>query len=259
MSNLGDAWLRPEWPELPDRFGALMSTRRGGVSTGAFAGLNLRQGIGDETAAVAINQARHAARCGARPVWLAQVHGSEVVRLAYPLPETAPEADAAVTTVPGVACSVQAADCLPVLFATDNGRGVAAAHAGWRGLAGGVLETTVQALCKATETTPAALSAWLGPAIGPDAFEVGADVLTAFGPGATARFRPQRAAADGTPKWLAHLPGLARDRLQAAGVRAVHGNDGGAGWCTVGNASRFFSFRRDGRTGRLAASIWLRR
>lgn len=259
MSRDGDPWLRPDWPELPANVGALMSTRGGGVSVPPFDGLNLKAGIGDDAAAVAVNQARHAERCGsARPVWLLQVHGSTVVRLTRPLDAAAPEADAAVTTTPGLACSVQVADCLPVLFAADNGRAVAAAHAGWRGLAGGVLEAALRALCDAAGSTPSAVSAWLGPAIGPGAFEVGADVPAAFGPGGAARFRPHRAAADGEPKWLADLPGLARDRLAAAGVRAVSGNDGSTPWCTVSDASRFFSFRRDGLTGRLAASIWLR-
>lgn len=255
-------WWQPDWP-LPPGVGALMSTRHGGVSAAPFDSLNLKSGIGDDPAAVAINQDRHAGRCGALPVWLKQVHGSRVVRLDGAAGDGELEADAAVTTRPGLACSIQVADCLPVLFAADNGRGVGAAHAGWRGLAGGVLEATLQSLCEASGSTPGAVTAWLGPAIGPDAFEVGADVLAAFGASAgpvqPSHFRPKQDAATDVSKWFADLPGLARERLRACGVRAVHGNDASASWCTVSNASRFFSFRRDRVTGRLAASIWLKR
>ena len=145
------------------------------------------------------------------------------------------------------------ADCLPVLFAAPGARGVGAAHAGWRGLAAGVLEATVQALCDAAGCAPQELSAWLGPCIGPRQFEVGADVLDAFGPAADRHFQ-LRPRADGAPRWLADLPALARDRLQAAGVARI---SGGA-WCTVEEPSRFFSFRRDRVTGRMAAAVWLR-
>jgi YfiH family protein len=160
------------------------------------------------------------------------------------------EADAAVATEPGVACAIQVADCLPVLFAAP--RGVAAAHAGWRGLAGGVLEATVQALCEATGDAPLQLDAWLGPCIGAGRFQVGADVLEAFGadparPGDA--FHPELAG-----KWLADLPRLARQRLAALGVRRVHGG----AWCTASDRARFFSFRRDRVTGRMAALVWLR-
>jgi polyphenol oxidase len=148
---------------------------------------------------------------------------------------------------------VLVADCLPVLLAAPQARGVGAAHAGWRGLAGGVLEATVQALCDATRCEPGELQAWLGPCIGPRQFEVGADVLAAFGTASAARFVP-RARADGSMRWLADLPGLARDRLHGAGVRQV---SGGA-WCTVEDGSRFFSFRRDGVTGRMAAAVCIR-
>lgn len=243
-------WLVPDWP-LPG-VGALMTTRRGGASAGRFDSMNLRAGLGDDAAAVAANQARFAQAIGARPVLLDQVHGRQVVRLRGEAFERTPQADASVTTEPGVACVVQVADCLPVLFAASGARGVAAAHAGWRGLAGGVLEATLDALCDAAGCAPGEVSAWLGACIGPRRFEVGADVLAAFGadaaPDAPYRFRPH---APG--KWLADLPGLARDRLEAAGVRQV---SGGA-WCTVEDASRFFSFRRDGVTGRMAAAVWI--
>ncbi len=243
--------LRPHFASR--RVGALMSTRAGGVSCGVFDSLNLGTAVGDDAARVAENRARFARALGAAPTFLKQVHGRRVVRL--PTTEPLPEADVCVTTEPGVACVIQVADCLPVLLAAPEARGVAAAHAGWRGLAGGVLEAAVQALCDAAGCAPAEVEAWLGPCIGPRRFEVGADVLEGFGlaPGTThPRFVPQAGG-----KWLADLPGLARDRLQALGVARV---DGGI-WCTVEDASRFFSFRRDrplhGNSGRLAAAIWI--
>jgi YfiH family protein len=265
LGGLPDA-ICPDWP-APPGVRALMSTRRGGVSGAPFDSLNLRPaGLSgaamDEAAAIAENQRRFAHALGAAPVWLDQVHGAEVARLqpgdaspGRPLPR----ADAAITTAPGIACTVLVADCLPVLLCSDDGRAVGAAHAGWRGLAGGVLDQTVAALCAAAGCGPERLLAWLGPCIGPAAFEVGADVLAAFGadPGAAARpdapdaafvYRPRP---DGSPRWRADLPALARRRLLALGVPRI---SGGA-WCTVSDPSRFFSFRRDGRTGRLAAAI----
>jgi polyphenol oxidase len=252
--------LRPEWG-APGNIGAAMSTRQGGVSAAPFDSLNLRPpalpgDAVDDPAAVQENQRRFAAALGATPVYLDQVHGSAVVRLLQP-DITLARADASVTTVPGLACTVLVADCLPVLLCSDDGAAVAAAHAGWRGLAGGVLDNTVAALCAAADCTPDRLQAWLGPCIGPRAFEVGADVLAAFGADPSApdalRFVP-RPRADGSRRWLANLPLLARDRLARAGVQRVSGG----GWCTVEETSRFFSFRREGRTGRLAAAIWCR-
>lgn len=240
------SWLRPDW-HAPG-VGALMTTRHGGSSAGAFDSLNLKAGLGDDDAAVAANQARLAEVIGSAPQWLDQVHGRAVVRLPVS-PGARPVADACLATEPGVACVVQVADCLPVLFAAPGARGVAAAHAGWRGLAAGVLEATLAALCEASGAAPGEIEAWLGACIGPRAFEVGADVLEAFGPGAAARFAPLREG-----KWLADLPGLARDRLAAAGVERVSGGR----WCTAEDASRFFSFRRErGRTGRMAAAVWI--
>jgi len=189
-------------------------------------------------------------------VYLRQVHGWGVAQLAAGTPDDT-EADACWTTEAGVACTVMVADCLPVLFAAPGTRGVGAAHAGWRGLAGGVLEATVAALCDAAGCAPGDLHAWLGPCIGPDAFEVGADVLHAFGAAAGApgpRFVPGAPGADGAPRWMADLPGLAHDRLAGAGLRHVAGGH----WCTVGDRSRFFSFRRDRVTGRMAAGVWIR-
>lgn len=256
--------LRPEWP-APANVAALMSTRAGGVSAAPFDTLNLRPpGLRgdavDEPGAVRENQRRFAAALGARPVWLDQVHGADVVRLTpdHLAPDAPfPRADASVTTEPGIGCAVLVADCLPVLLCDRGGRAVGAAHAGWRGLAGGVIEQTLGALCDAAGCAPADVIAWLGACIGPRQFEVGADVLQAFGAdpaGADpARFvyRPRE---DGSPRWLANLPQLARDRLRAAGVDSISGGT----WCTVEAPSRFFSFRRDRVTGRLAAAIALR-
>lgn len=247
--------LRPGWPAVPG-VGAAMSLRAGGVSTGPFASLNISLAVGDDPAAVAHNRARYAAAIGARPIWPWLVHGAAVTRLLAGAPDVAPAAaDGVWTTERGLACTVTAADCMPVLFALRDGSAVGAAHAGWRGLAGGVLEATVQAICSATGARPPDLQAWLGPCIGPRRFEVGADVLEGFAQ------RPQDAdplrfapcpRADGSARWLANLPLLAQDRLRAAGV-GVLSLDGS---CTVEDPSRFFSFRRDAVTGRMAAAVW---
>ena len=254
--------IRPAWG-APAQVTALMSTRQGGVSQAPFDSLNLRPpglpgGDPDDPAAVLQNQRRFAAALGARPVWLNQVHGAVVLRLhAGMAADALPQADASVCTEPGIACAVLVADCLPVLLCTDDGSGVAAAHAGWRGLAGGVLDNTVAALCQATGLASERLLAWLGPCIGPTAFEVGEDVLRAFGAD-PARPDPEcfiaRQRSDGSPAWLVNLPALARQHLLALGVTQVSGG----GWCTVGDASRFFSYRRDRRCGRLAGAIALR-
>ena len=248
------SWLAPPW--VGERVGALMSTREGGESAGPFATMNLGIAVGDEPARVAANRARFAAACGATPVFLRQVHGTRVARLGTADAEPgAPvhEADASVATVPGIACTVQVADCLPVLFAAPEGRGVAAAHAGWRGLSAGVLEATVAALGEAAGCRPGAIDAWLGVCIGPGAFEVGADVLEAFGAPRQGdggrRFVPAQPG-----KWLADLAGLARDRLAAAGIERISAAEG----CAWRDASRFFSYRRDRVTGRMAAAVWIR-
>jgi YfiH family protein len=251
-------WLRPEG--LPSQVGAVMTTRRGGASRPPWDSLNLGGGVGDLTDAVARNRLSFAQAIVATPVFLKQVHGASVVRLAMQdaQPSAAPhEADASVTTEPGLACSVLVADCLPLLFAAPEGRAVAAAHAGWRGLAAGVVEATLRRLCEVAACDPADVQVWLGACIGPRQFEVGADVLQAFGAD-PARPDALRFAArtDGSAgKWLANLPLLAQDRLSRAGVAAF---SGGAG-CTVEERSRFFSYRRDGVTGRMAAVIWIRR
>lgn len=279
------------------RVQALMSSRQGGVSLPPYADCNLGDHVQDDPRAVAHNRMVFAQAIQAQPVWLTQVHGNRVVRLsrtAAPSPLSGhdgacnffnpeldadqPHADGAITTEPGLACTVMVADCLPVLLAAPQGRGVAALHAGWRGLAGagdmagqGILHTGVRALCEATGADPQDLQAWLGPCIGPTQFEVGPDVLIGFGvdpakanghrrfkagglqaqPGVAPRAKADMAAV--SQRWLADLPGLARDTLSALGVRHVSGGT----WCTVGDASRFFSFRRDGVTGRQAAGICL--
>lgn len=243
-------WLVPDWP-APAGVRAVCTTRAGGTSQGAFGGLNLGGHVGDDPACIAANRAQLQAAVGVRPVFLQQVHGTDVL----PIDATTPDgavADACTTIDAGIACTIMVADCLPVLFTDGEGRRVAAAHAGWRGLAAGVLERTVAAF---GDTRP---MAWLGPCIGPNAFEVGDEVRAAFvaqSAGAAACFRPGPAPG----KWWADLPGLARQRLRAAGLEAVYGNDGGDAWCTVRNPLRFFSHRRDGvsgRTGRFAAAVW---
>jgi len=248
-------WLMPAWRIA--EVGALMTTRAGGVSGGRYATMNVGSAVGDDADDVAANRRLLATATGASPVYLRQVHGTRVVRVdAGDAAPDAPvrEADAVVTTDAGVACVVQAADCLPVLLAAPDGRAVGAAHAGWRGLAGGVVEAAVDGVAAAAGCAPGELVAWLGACIGPDAFEVGGDVLDAFAVArdddarSTPRFR-----AKGRGKWLADLAGLARDRLVRAGVRDVSGG----GWCTASDAARFFSYRRDGVTGRMAAAIWI--
>ena len=211
-------WLVPGW-NAPG-VGALMTTRKGGFSAAPFDSLNLRAGLGDDAAAVARNQQLLAHAIDAVPVYLDQVHGASVVRLsaADALPD-APihRADASVTTEPNIGCTVLVADCLPVLFAAPTGRAVGAAHAGWRGLSRGVLEATLREVCEAGGCESVDVQVWLGACIGPRAFEVGPDVLEAFGAsahgGSSPRFVPK-----GPGKWWADLASLARDRLQAAGV-----------------------------------------
>ncbi|MDM0023194.1 peptidoglycan editing factor PgeF [Variovorax saccharolyticus] len=244
-------WLLPDWP-APAAVRATCSTRAGGLSTGSFQGLNLGAHVGDDPAAVAANRAQFREAIGARPVFLQQVHGADVLPLG-PFTVDGASADACTTTEQGIACTIMVADCLPVLFTDEAGQRVAAAHAGWRGLAAGVLENTVAAF--QAEGGASKLLAWLGPCIGPDAFEVGDEVRAAFervSPVANQFFQPA-----GMPgKWMADLAGLARMRLRAAGVEQLHGNDSSEAWCTVHNPLRFFSHRRDRVSGRFAACIW---
>ncbi len=243
----------PHWPAGPG-VRSVCTTRAGGVSQAPWNALNLGDHVGDDPSAVAANRRLYAQHLGVRPVFLQQVHGSRRVELHADTPDGT-QADACHTRARGVACTIMVADCLPVLFADTRGGLVAAAHAGWRGLLGvdgqGVLESALQ------DFDPAHTLAWLGPCIGPQAFEVGADVRDAYlaSDAACARFFTPGP----STKWLADLPGLAGHRLQAAGIPPgrIHGNDGSTGWCTVTQTSRFFSYRRDGVSGRLAASIWL--
>ncbi len=237
-------FLIPDWP-APDNVCALQTLRSGGCSPAPWDSLNLGDHVGDDAQRVMANRARLRASLPADPCWLQQVHGVDVVDAASAAPGSA--ADAAYARVPGRVCVVMTADCLPVLFCDRAGTVVAAAHAGWRGLLAGVLEQTLAAMGCPAET----VLAWLGPAIGPDNFEVGDEVRAAFVAGnaeAAAAFRP---AGDG--KWLADLYALARQRLSSVGVAGVYGGDG----CTFAERDRFFSYRRDGVTGRQASLIWL--
>lgn len=249
MSSEVDAgFLEPDWP-APAGVRALTTTRRGGVSVPPWDSFNLGQHVGDDPDAVALNRGRVASRCQVAVTdihWLDQVHGTRVAYL--PAVEGATTADASVCRTPGCVSVVLTADCLPVLFCTLDGKAVAAAHAGWRGLAAGVLERTVDRLGPANQ-----VMAWLGPAIGPAAFEVGPEVRAAFmarDAAAETAFAP----APGRPgHYLADLFRLARLRLEAAGVTRVYGG----GLCTYSEPERFYSYRRDGETGRMASLVWL--
>jgi polyphenol oxidase len=265
-------WLIPDWP-APGNVRAVLTTRSGGISVAPYESMNLGDHVGDRPAHVQANRDRLRAALDARAVFMRQVHGADVMVLDPAVPD-GETADACMTSSRRLACTVMVADCLPVLLCARDGSAVAAAHAGWRGLAGvagtdnrGVLEAVyrsfsalpgVDTVQHATETI-----AWLGPCIGPTAFEVGAEVKAAFeaGPrGAESFFTPA-----GAGKYLADLAGLARLRLRALGVTQIHGNDGSHPWCTVRNPARFFSHRRDAgpdgnalrTTGRMAACVWL--
>lgn len=243
----GIPFVLPRWP-VPPGVRAALTTRRGGVSRGPYRSLNLGERCGDEPAAVAENRQRVAKALGlpTPPAWLHQVHGRRVVAASAPAHPPV-EADGSVAFGPGAVCAVLAADCLPVLLCERRAQGVAALHAGWRGLAAGVLEAGVKAMGQ----SPADLMAWLGPAISCAAFEVGDEVREAFvlhDAGAAACFRPARPG-----HWYADLYALARRRLKAAGVGEIHGGD----LCTYRIPDWFFSYRREGRCGRMAALIWL--
>jgi hypothetical protein len=250
---------RPAWERAPAGVRAMVTLRAGGVSRGPWGladgspgGWNLARHVGDDEADVAENRRRLRALLPAEPLWLDQVHGTGVLVADGGAWATEP-ADAAVTSVPGVVLAVMTADCLPVLFATRDGRAVGVAHAGWRGMAAGVLERTLEALlaCDGRDANPSDVVAWLGPAIGPQAFEVGPEVLEAF-VAADARAASCFAPGAAAGKWFADLFGLARLRLAASGVGHVEAG----GWCTVQDRSRLFSYRRDRVTGRMATLIW---
>ena len=239
-------WLVPDWP-APPRVRAFVTTRAGGVSEGEYATLNLGARSGDEPARVAANRGAVRAHLPSEPAWLAQVHGNAVADLDALADDAQPQADAAATSVPGRVAVVLTADCLPVFLCRDDGSRVAVAHAGWRGLAAGVLENAVAAV----GGPPGRVLAWLGPAIGPRAFEVGPEVREAFAGvhrEAGSAFVPR-----GGGKYLADLYALARLRLAKAGVAAVSGG----GFCTWTERGRFFSYRREKLSGRMGAFIWI--
>jgi polyphenol oxidase len=251
--------IEPDWP-APPGVRAAFTLRTGGVSAAPFDSLNLGAAIGDSPEAVAENRRRVSELLGlpAEPVWLEQVHGTAVVQAeavrasaavaATPKADASltPKVDASVAHAAGHVCAIRVADCMPVLFAALDGSAVGAAHAGWRGLAGGVLERTVERL----GVPPSQLVAWMGPTIGPRNFEVGEDVRVAFvepDPSAASAFvRNDRG------RWQCDLYALARQRLNRVGVTRIYGG----GWCTFAESDRFFSYRRDGQCGRMAALIW---
>jgi len=244
-------YLEPRWPAVRG-VSARFTLRTGGLSEGRYASLNLGAHVGDAPEAVQQNRERtwEAFSLPREPLWLEQVHGSEVVDADRGGGEgarsPAPRADAAVCRRPGTVLAVLVADCLPVLLAARDGSAIGVAHAGWRGLAAGVLEATAAALAG-----HAPLQAWLGPAIGPTHFEVGAEVRAAFlaqSPAAADAFT-----ANARGRWQCHLQALARARLAAAGIEAIYADDS----CCYAEPQRFFSYRRDGVTGRMAALIWL--
>lgn len=231
----------PDWP-APAKVRALVTTRHGGVSRGPYESLNLATHVGDDPAAVARNRERLRAHLPAEPVWLGQVHGTRVQDAS----QGSARADAAYARKRELVCAVMTADCLPVLFCDRHANVVAAAHAGWRGLAAGVLEATVSAMA----AQPEDILAWLGPAIGPHSFAVGDEVRAKFveaDSASTAAFVRQG------DRWLADLYALARLKLHAVGIERIFG--GGA--CTFRDRERFFSYRRDGETGRMASLVWL--
>ena len=253
MTLSDSSCLVADWP-APGNVRTLMTTRLGGVSGGAggaYSSLNLGAHVGDDPAAVTSNRERLtsllAAKSAGAPVWLNQVHGTRIISADSVVGSTPPEADGSFSRIPQVVCAVMTADCLPVLFCDIGGTVVAAAHAGWRGLLAGVLEASIVAMRVPGEE----LIAYMGPAIGPQAFEVGNEVRAAFvaaDPGAAQAFRP---ATEG--KWLADIYGLARQRLARKGLTRVYGGT----HCTFTETERFFSYRRDGQTGRMASLIWL--
>lgn len=238
-------FIYPDWP-APANVKALATSRSGGVSQGVFASLNLGTHVGDDIAAVTQNRLLLKAQAAlpAEPAWLNQVHGTKVLALDS-WQGGLTDADAAMTKTAGKVCVVMTADCLPVLFCDNKGQQVAAAHAGWRGLCDGVIEQTLQLF-----ENPRDVMVWLGPAIGPAAFEVGAEVRAAFVAhyvGANRAFVPA-----GQGKYLADIYLLARQRLAAAGVTQIYGGH----YCTLSAPQQFFSYRRDGQTGRMASLIW---
>lgn len=240
-------WIIPDWP-APERVRSVITTRAGGVSGGPYASLNLGFATEDEAANVTENRARLAALAPGEPKWLKQVHGARVVDA--DAVSGRPEADAAISRRSGTVCALLVADCLPILLADRAGSVVGAAHAGWRGLAAGVIDNTVASMLE-TGARAHELMAYIGPGIGPRAFEVGADVHDAYTRADSRAARHFASRGDG--KWLADLPGLARLALERLGITAIFGGT----LCTYSDPERFYSYRRERVTGRMAALIWL--
>lgn len=242
--SLKEFFIYPDWP-APANVRAVQTTRNGGLSAPPYASFNLGSHVGDNPLVVARNRMLLEPMMPSEPVWLQQVHGVMVADAGHA--GCLPEADACVSAHKGAVCVVMTADCLPVLLCDENGSVVGAAHAGWRGLCDGVIESTVNAM----QVPPGTLMAWLGPAIGPSAFEVGDEVRAAFvakQPAAVAAFV---AGAEG--KWLGDIYMLARLRLQSLGIERIYGGN----FCTFSDPARFYSYRRDGVTGRMGTFIWL--
>ena len=241
-------WIIPQWP-APAHVHAVCTTRAGGVSQPPFAGFNLGDHVGDDQNTVASNrqQLRQLLALPSEPLWLTQVHGVAVADTQSPGAGEC-QADASIVHQAGQVSIIMTADCLPVLFCDQQGREVASAHAGWRGLCDGVLEATVARFNAAPDT----ILAWLGPAIGPDAFEVGDEVREAFMQHDAQAVSAFKATAK-PGKWMADIYRLAEQRLRAAGISAIYGGE----FCTYHDRERFFSYRRDGQTGRMASLIWL--
>lgn len=233
----------PDWP-APPNVRVLQTTRRGGLSKPPYDSLNLGDHVGDDAMSVATNRQTLSGHVPSEPVWLNQVHGIQVINAATA--GCLPEADAAYATAHRTVCCVMTADCLPILVCDDSGTVVAAIHAGWRGLLNGVIEQSIAAM----QAQPSDLMAWLGPAIGPAAFEVGDDVRGAF---LQRNIEADAAFSRSGSKWLADIYLLARQRLGGCGITRVYGGN----LCTFSDTLRFFSYRRDGVTGRMATMIWL--
>lgn len=237
--------IQPDWP-APDNVRAFATTRKGGFSRARWSGLNLGDGCGDDPRHIIANRRVLRTYLPAEPCWLNQVHGKRVARHHAGCAVPGPEADAMISNAQGQVCAVLTADCLPVLLCHQSGRQVAAVHAGWRGLARGILEATVTAM----DGGPGELMAWLGPAIGAQAYEVGQDVVTRF----TALAAENSSAfSRHHERWLADLYLLARLALDRIGVKQVSGGR----YCTYSEPDKFYSYRRDGTTGRMANVIWL--
>ena len=253
---MNEQWIRPDWP-APANVRGLITTRAGGVSRGpygtppdAHGGMNVGLASGDDIADVNENRARLRGQLPSDPRWLHQVHGAQVVDAAQQRAPGSNAADASFTDAPNVVCVVSIADCMPVLITDVLGRCVGVAHAGWRGLAAGVVQRTVQAMRQRLALPDAELMAYLGPAIGPGHFEVGGEVLDAMG--ATLPHAERAFAPGANGKYLADLFALGRQALEIAGVVRIYGGHD----CTFSDPARFYSFRRDRITGRHAALIW---